>query len=1025
MARSARTLTLAVLLALALLAPPAGAQAPPDAPAAAGPAGVVLDGDPASTERVNEGEPVALAVEVSRQRFDAAGGERAARHAILARADDFSDSLAGSGLTADGPLLFTSTGELPVATRDELARLLPPDGLVYLLGGEAAISAGVERFLTETGWRVERLAGRSRVETAIAVADEVVALAGDALGEGPDPLLARAYGTPGNRTAGWADAVAGGGYAAAAGAPLLVTGTEELHPAVDAWLDEHVSDDQRTVLLGGTAALSDAVEAAVPEPVRIAGAERTATAAAVATELWGVADDGARRALVVNGARSDGWASGLVAAGLAADDGAPVLLTTSLVPRPTAELLATCGDPEVDLGVVGDDPAVPRLLERQLDALDGGACGGEDGSELQAALASIGDCDDVLDLFHERALAELSDYGLPYGYGTPVNDVVVVQESASADAATAAPESGSAPAPRADSADTSVGASDGVSQTNVQEAGVDEPDLVKTDGRVALVADGRALRVVDLTADPPALAASVDLRGSDPQGFYGSSEILLESRTALVLTPTFGPSASSAQGSYDYLYGSPLRTALTLIDVGDPAAPRVLDRLEVDGGYVSARMVEGTVRVVVQSGADAIPFTYPTDDSAGERERAQAENEAAIRATTLADWLPDVYRVPGGEEASTPLLDCRALRQPPVDAGLVTSSVFTLELGQELAITSSTGVLASAETVYASPERLYVATNQWVSETPQPGAAPPPPSGAPVTQLHAFDISDPDAVTYTASGVVPGYLLSRYSLGEFEEHLRVATTTGGFTDATQSGVTVLADEAGVLTPVGKVDGLGEGEEITAVRFLGDLGLVVTFRQVDPLFVLDLADPTAPRVTGELKIPGFSEYLHRVGEDLILGVGQDADTETGRTQGAAVSLFDIADRSAPRLVDRVTYGQDTFSSVGFDPRAFLYWEPSALALVPIRDYSQEADAFASAVRVAPDGVEEAARLAPVTAGSYPAVVLRSFVADGQVFVVSADGIAAADLETLEPRSSTPFPSEEDEGASTASPSTAGG
>ena len=207
--------------------------------------GGAFDGDAATTERLNVSDPVAIALMISRSRFADGGAARV----VLSRDDDFPDSLAGATLSFDGPLLFTPSGLLHEGTRLEIERVLAPGGTVHVLGGTAAVSQAVEDELVGAGFVVDRLAGPSRVETAIAVADRVRQLVpGQAA-----VALARAAGVADNPTAGWADSVTGGGWAAAAGAPILVTDTAGVHPAVAAWLA--VDQPSRTVLLGGPAAL--------------------------------------------------------------------------------------------------------------------------------------------------------------------------------------------------------------------------------------------------------------------------------------------------------------------------------------------------------------------------------------------------------------------------------------------------------------------------------------------------------------------------------------------------------------------------------------------------------------------------------------------------------------------------------------------------------------------------------------------------------------------------------------------------
>jgi hypothetical protein len=144
-------------------------------------------------------------------------------------------------------------------------------------------------------------------------------------------------------------------------------------------------------------------------------------------------------------------------------------------------------------------------------------------------------------------------------------------------------------------------------------------------------------------------------------------------------------------------------------------------------------------------------------------------------------------------------------------------------------------------------------------------------------------------------------------------------------------VTVLRLAGGALERVGRLDGLGKDEAVQGVRFAGPLAYVVTFRQTDPLFVVDLADPAHPRVAGSVDLLGYSAYLHPLGNGLLLGVGQDATTDGGRT-GLLMSLFDVSNAAAPRLLDRVTLA-GAWAQVESDAHAFTYAD--GLALVPLQ------------------------------------------------------------------------------------------
>lgn len=317
--------------------------------------------DPATGElaRIDERIAIYLPIEISRQRFPDPG-TKPADYVVLSRDDVFSDSLVGASLSKDGPLLVTSPAGLAQPTADEIARVLGPRGSgrgpVYLLGGTAALGEDIATELVQRGFEVRRLAGPSRVETSVAVAQEVQRRTG------ADQLaIARAYGTGDDPTSAWADSVTGGAWAAAAGVPVVVTGST-LHPAVARYLEQHPV--RRTVLLGGSAALPAAIEAAVPSPQRAAGADRAATAAAVATELW----ERSAGYVVTNGYEPTGWLAGLAGAGLAADRGTPLLLVDrSRVPDVTAQL--TAGTCAAGVTLIGDASRIGGSVEAQLAAV--------------------------------------------------------------------------------------------------------------------------------------------------------------------------------------------------------------------------------------------------------------------------------------------------------------------------------------------------------------------------------------------------------------------------------------------------------------------------------------------------------------------------------------------------------------------------------------------------------------------------------------------------------------------------------
>jgi uncharacterized secreted protein with C-terminal beta-propeller domain len=493
------------------------------------------------------------------------------------------------------------------------------------------------------------------------------------------------------------------------------------------------------------------------------------------------------------------------------------------------------------------------------------------------------------------------------------------------------------------------------STTNVQEAGVDEPDIVKSkDGTVFAVVDD-ALRSIDARSPVPRVRDVVHLPG------YGG-ELLIAGNRALVV---------SSGNSGD--------TVLTELNIADPEHLRIVRTLSIDGLYVSARLHGRTARVVISSYPRALrvpfvdlprPAPIPID--------ARAAAGKPLRARR-AGWVPSatLHNRRTGRTRKRALVACDDVRRTPRFTGADMLTVLTIDLAKGLPAVDSDAVMTSADTVYASPTSLYVATNGgWERED---------------TSIHRFDLDGADRTVYRASGQVPGDLLSQFSMSEYKDVLRVATTDSSGAKS-QSLVTALAPRSGRLAKIGQVGGLGEGERIYAVRFIEDRGYVVTFRQIDPLFTLDLADPTRPRVRGELKIAGYSAYLHPVGPHQLLGVGQDAFSRDG-SSGTQLSLFDVADPAAPRLLSKVKVGRFTTSSVEYDHHAFLWWEPLRLAVIPV---SAEAGATEASAFTVDHG-----KLTPAGSSHEDGFVLRTLIVAGRLLTLSDHALSVYDPATLRP------------------------
>ena len=614
-------------------------------------------------------------------------------------------------------------------------------------------------------------------------------------------------------------------------------------------------------------------------------------------------------------------------------------------------------------------------------------------------LAPFDDCGQLLTYYQANALELVTPYGLGGGWGMAADDAAGAMEDSAAagDAGAAAGGDGGGQAPAH-------------SSTNVQEEGVDEADVVKTDGRILVTTTNSQVRVVDLTAEE--VVARIALPGRRDQAY--PRELLLDGSTLVVL----GEEWSSPQPVDGLRVAYPAsRTLVMTVDLSDPTDPQVLGTVRVEGSYRSARMIDGTVRLVLVTDPPGVRQTQPDSGSLRAEDEAEERNRELIRSTTVEDWVPHRQELDadGRVVGTEPLLACSDISRPRDPAGLSTMSVLTFDLASgQVTPTSGAGLVASGSTVYASPDRLVVGTSAWDAWQWAAVSMPWPQDRPMRTDLHTFDISDPADTAYVASGSVEGHLLNQWALDEQDGVLRVATTLDppGRSQVSSSSLVVLAEEGEELVETGRLDGLGETEQIYAVRYLdADLAAIVTFRQTDPLYLVDTSDPAAPTLAGELKIPGYSAYLHPVGDGWLLGVGQDADESTGRTQGLQASLFDVRDVNAPVRTEVLTW-PESYSPVEWDHRAFTAWPATGQAFLPAMTWGtvgtedgevvQDRPGFAGvlALDVGPGTLAESGRARTNSDDRWGDAPSRTIVVGDDLWALDHEGLARFDLGTLE-------------------------
>ncbi|MBW3015775.1 beta-propeller domain-containing protein [Candidatus Woesearchaeota archaeon] len=445
-------------------------------------------------------------------------------------------------------------------------------------------------------------------------------------------------------------------------------------------------------------------------------------------------------------------------------------------------------------------------------------------------------------------------------------------------------------------------ATDDFSTTNIQVQGVDEADIVKTDGKYIYLIANNNLVIVEAGENAELLSKTAV--GSASELFIDNDRVLVFTSGYEKTTPTLG------EVIRDYYPSAQLTTA-KLYDTSNKEAPKLLRTVDIEGNYLTSRKIEDDVYFVVNS--------YPRWDN---------------------DIIP-LYR---DSEVSK---DLEPIAEPyeigyiePVEArNFITIASLSMQ-DTEKEVQKET-IAGSGQNVFASLENMYIAQtdNNWnnIGEVVQGNK-----ESTVVTKFHL----DKGDIKYVTSNDVPGRILNQFSMDEYQGNFRIATTAGNVWDHEQ----LSSNNVYVLDPnlkvVGELEDLAPGERIYSVRFMGKRGYVVTFKKVDPLFVIDLEDPDSPKVLGKLKIPGYSDYLHPYDETHIIGIGKDTveaseDEKTGRNldfawyQGIKMAIFDVSDVENPIELHKVVIGdRGTDSEALHNHKAFLFDREKELLVLPI-------------------------------------------------------------------------------------------
>jgi inhibitor of cysteine peptidase len=629
-----------------------------------------------------------------------------------------------------------------------------------------------------------------------------------------------------------------------------------------------------------------------------------------------------------------------------------ILRALALIPL-IAVLPNIAGCPECNLSQLGDtDPTTAQLVrfESQEAVLQYAA-------DLQNARAASADCGLLENLTR-------------FGFAAPT-DAIALDDSG---------------------ANESTDGSSAFTSTNAQEAGVGEADVFQSDGTYLFIGRGQELEIVQ--AAPAETLQVVSTLTRD----WWISDLYLTGDTLIVIGYDYGYDSGSNDAPRTlqwppYFYES--KTMVAQYDVTDRSTPVLMGEITLDGSLATSRLADGRLVLILTQA----PYLDTTQ---------VPESFEQIAPQVTIDGV------------STLLGDADTWYHPEDLDRLFTTVVVTLDAGNVESLLGSLTVLAGAGTIYMSPAALYITDTEY--DTAE--------SLRPFTAIHKITFDAQGIPQYAASGAVPGRLLNQFSLSEYEGVLRVAShiddaqwfgwgiavdvmAQSVLPEGDFNAVYLLDETDGGLEIVGRIENLAPGEDIYAARFMGPRGFVVTFETIDPLFVLDLSEPNNPLVLGELKVPGFSEYLHPIDENTLIGVGRSIETFPGggiTTDGIQLSLFDVSDWSEPKVIEqRQVGGSGSWTDVSYTHKAFAYLpETGVLAFPatvvtdasPFEFYAYEGQVLAFQVDPA-TGFTPLAELTTPTSQSYFWDLWRRAALIGDtLYAITSDGVRAVNLEATD-------------------------
>ncbi len=468
-----------------------------------------------------------------------------------------------------------------------------------------------------------------------------------------------------------------------------------------------------------------------------------------------------------------------------------------------------------------------------------------------------------------------------------------------------------------DSAGGADGQSQGYSETNVQVQGVDEADTVKTDGTyIYQVQDGKVLITKASPVDEMNLEGTILYKDT-----FSPSQLFLYDHQLVVIGYSYEErSKQTKKAASDSLMwpGYYYSTRALVYDVSNKKEPKQIRDVEVEGNYVTSRRMNDYIYII----SNHYPDIWTLEQEENVELRPRYHDSVSSDETQVIDY-DDIRYFPNSNETNYTMIASFSLEEPMKEVSITT-------------------YLGSGNQLYMSKENLYLAVTNY-SEMIGIRADV---SYSPDSSVYKFSVKE-DQVEFEYSTEIPGTILNQFSMDEHNGNFRVVTTKGDTWNDERPSANNLYIFDENLKRIGQIEGLARGERIYSARFMGERIYVVTFKQVDPLFVIDASNPEKPSVLGELKIPGFSNYLHPYDENHIIGFGHDTKVVPSKqageeplvlTQGVKVSLFDVSDVTNPKeKFSEIIGGRGTYSPLNYDHKALLFHKQKGLFAFPISIY----------------------------------------------------------------------------------------